>query len=59
MEEHPPEQQKRKQVRFNVDEELGDDPTLPPDLTTYLAGGTAEEWDDAPNSSTSLPLDTP
>ena len=40
-----------------MDEDLGDDPTLPMDLTTFLAGGTAEEQDDAPNPSTPLSMD--
>ena len=53
------EQWMKKQVRFDMDEELGDDPTLPLDLTTFIVGGMAEELDDAPNPSTPLPLDSP
>ena len=49
----------KKQVRFDVEEELGDDPMLPPDLTTYLVGGMAEEQNDAPSPSTPLPLESP
>ena len=37
-EEHPPTEQMKKQARFDVDEDLGDDPTLPTDLTTFLVG---------------------
>ena len=43
MEEHLPKRWMKKQVRFEKDEDLGDDPTLPTDLTAFLAGGTAEE----------------
>ena len=32
-----------KQVRFDVDEELGDNPTLPQGLTLFLAEGVAKE----------------
>ena len=35
--------QRRKQVRFGVDEKLGDDPTMPPCLTFFLVEGMAEE----------------
>ena len=34
--------QRKKQVRFHLDEELGDDPTLP-DLTLFLAEGMVTE----------------
>ena len=40
-----PKELVKKQVRFHVDEDLGDDPTLPTDLTYILEGDTAEEWD--------------
>ena len=50
MEECPPKQWMKKQVRFKVEEELGNDPTLLLDLTTFLMG------DDAPRPSTPLPL---
>ena len=33
----------KKQVRFNMDGDLGNDPTLPPGLTIFLAEGLAEE----------------
>ena len=52
-------QQRKKQVSFDMDEELGDDPTLPPGLTLFLAEGTVKEWDDTPSSSTPMPLDSP
>ena len=55
IEEHPPKPQAKNQVRFDVDE----DPTLPPDLTTFLAGGLAGEPDYDPSPSTSLPLESP
>ena len=42
MEENLPEQQSKKQVRFKVKEEFGDDPTLPLDLITFLVGVMAE-----------------
>ena len=41
--ECPPEDPAKKQVRFDMDEDLGDDPTLPTYLTTFLEGGTAKE----------------
>ena len=47
----------KKQVRFDTDEELGDNPILPLDLTTFPAGGTAEEQDNAPSPSTPFPMD--
>ena len=34
-----PKDYMKKQVRFNVDEDLGNDPTMPTDLTTFLVGG--------------------
>ena len=49
------EEKPRKQVQFNVDKELGSDPTLPPSLTLFLAEGVAKEQDDAPSSSTPMP----
>ena len=52
-------QPRRKQVRFDMDEELGKDPTLPPDLALFLVEGMAAEWDDAPSSSTPVPMDSP
>ena len=35
--------ERKKQVRFDVVEELGDDPTSPTGLTLFLAEGVAEE----------------
>ena len=52
-------QWRKKQIRFDVDEELGDDPTLPPGLTLFLAEGMAKEQDDAPSCLTPMPVDSP
>ena len=46
----------KKQIRFKVEEDLGDNPTLPPDLTTFLVVGMAKEQDDTPSPSIPLPL---
>ena len=51
--------QRKKWVRFDVDKELGDDPTLPPGLTLFLVEGVAKEKDDAPSHSTPMPVDSP
>ena len=56
MEECPPEDQTKKQVRVYVEEDLDNGPTLPTDLTTFLVGGTVEEQDNAPCPS--IPLST-
>ena len=42
MDECSPKDPVKKQVRFNVEEDLGDDPTLPTDLTTFLQWDTAK-----------------
>ena len=52
------EKQRKKQVRLDVDEEMGDDPTLPLDLTLFLVEGMAEEQDDTPSSQTPMPVDS-
>ena len=57
MDECQPKESVMKQVRFNLDEDLGDDPSLPTDLTTFLEGGTAKEWDNAPSPSVPLTMD--
>ena len=49
---------RKKQVRFDVDEELGDDPTLSLCLTFFLEEGMAKEWDDAHSPSTPMPVDS-
>ena len=54
-----PEEQMKKQVRFNVDEDFGNDSTLPMDLTTFLVGGTATEWDNTLSPSIPLSVDPP
>ena len=56
IEVRPP---RRKQVRLDVDKELGNNPTFPPGLTLFLVEGAAVEWDHAPRSSTPMPLDSP
>ena len=38
MDECQPKEPVKKQDRFNLDEDLGDDPSLPMDLTTFLEG---------------------
>ena len=43
MDECTPKDQKKKQVRFNIREDLGSDPTLPTELTTFLVEGMAKE----------------
>ena len=53
----PPKEQKKKQVKFNVEEDLDSDPTLPTQLTTFLVEGTAKEWDNAPSPSIPLLMD--
>ena len=50
---------RRKQVKFDMDEELGNEPTLPMDLTLFFVEGMATEWDNAPSSSTPDPMDCP
>ena len=57
MKECIPKDWKKKQVRFDVWDNLGSDPTLPTELTTFLAGGTAKEWEDTPHPSTHLSMD--
>ena len=58
-EEKPP---RKKQVRFDMDKELGEDPTLLWGLTLFLVEGTTKEWDNAPSPSTPclwIPMSTP
>ena len=42
-----------------MDEELGDNPTLPLGLALFLAEGAAAEQDDTPGSPTPVPMDSP
>ena len=51
------EEKLKKQVWFDVEGDLGDDLTLPPGLTLFLAEGTAKEQEDAPSPYT--PMDSP
>ena len=55
----PAEEKPKKQVRFDVEGELGDDPTLPQGLTLFLAEVMAKEQEDAPSPSTPVPEDFP
>ena len=57
IDECPPKDPVKKQVRFNMDEDLGENPTLPMDLTTFLKEGTAKEQDNAPSPSVPLTVD--
>ena len=59
MEECAPKDQMKKQVWFNMEEDLSSDPTLPTELTTFLAGVTAKEWDNDPSPSIPLSMDPP
>ena len=52
------EEKLQKQVRFKVDEKLGDDPTLAPGLTLLLVDGAAIEQDDTPDPTPVL-IDSP
>ena len=52
-----PKNQRKKQVRFNLDEDFGDDPSLPTDLTTFLERSTTKKWDNTPRPSVPLTMD--
>ena len=56
---HRAEEKLRKQVRLDMDGDLGNDPMLSQGLTLFLAKGTAEEQDDTPSPSTPMPEDSP
>ena len=49
----------KKQVRFNLDDDLGDDPLLPTHLATFLEGNAGNEQDNAPSPSPPLIVDPP
>ena len=51
--------QRRTQVRFDVSEELSNEPTLPTDLTCFLVEGEGPEQDNTPSSPTPEPRDPP
>ena len=48
----------KKQVRFNLNEELGGEPTLPGGVTLFLSGGEAVEWYTIPTPTTTWPTNT-
>ena len=58
MDECPPKDPLKKQVRFNLDNDVGDDPSLPTDLATFL-GDTAEEWNNTLSPFAPLTMDLP
>ena len=49
----------KKQVRFDLEGDLDDTPTLPQGLTLFLVEGTAKEWNDAPSPFTYVPENSP
>ena len=53
------EEKLRKLVRFEVDEEVGDDPMLPLGLTLFSVEDAATEQEDAPGSPTQVLMDYP
>ena len=55
----PAEEKMKKQVRFDVEGDLGDAPMLPQGLTLFLVEGMAEKWDDTPGLFTSIPKSSP
>ena len=58
MEECTLKEQKKKQVSFDVREDLDSDPTLPTELTTFLVGDMAKEGENAPHPSTLLSMES-
>ena len=53
------EKPRKKQVRLDVDKELGNNPTLPQDLTLFLVEGVGKEQDDTPSPFIPMPDDSP
>ena len=47
-----PAEKQKKQVRFDEEGDLDNDPTLPPGLTLFLVEGSVEEWDNTPGTVT-------
>ena len=54
----PVEEKPKKHVRFNIDNELGGQPTLPLSMTLFLAEGETIKPSDAPISATTGPTDS-
>ena len=52
-------EEKLKKVRFNIHNELGSEPTLPPGVTLFLAKGETIEQPNTSTSTTMGPMDTP
>ena len=50
-----PAEKPNKQVGFDVEGDLGDDPMFPLDLNIFLAEGLAEKVDDAQGTVTPMP----
>ena len=48
----------KKQVTFNIDEELGGEPTFPTDVTLFLSRGETIEWYTTLTPTTTGPIDT-
>ena len=55
MDKCPPKDQVKKQIRFYIDEDFGDDPILP----NFLEGDSAKVWDNVPSPSIPLTMDPP
>ena len=56
MDECPPEDLAKKQLSFNLDDDLGDDLSLPMDLSTFLEGAWLKSWI-TPTSSVPMNMD--
>ena len=52
-----PQRLEEEAGQVHVREDLGSDPTLPTELTTFLAGGMTKEQEDVPSPSTPLSVD--
>ena len=51
-----PVELKQKKVRFNINDELGSEPTLPPGVTPFLAKEETIEQPNAPTSTIRGPM---
>ena len=54
-----PVEEKPKKVRFNIDDRLGGEPTLPPEVTHFLAEEETIKQANAPASTTMGHMDRP